>query len=52
MDVAYAISDVRKYVSGISCSVVNEIVGQSGDMALGRIGDRIRAGDVEMGKHI
>ena len=56
MDVAWAISNFRKYVIGVSYSVVNEFVGEfvcsAGNRVLRRDGDHIRAAEVAIGKQI
>ena len=49
MDVARAISNVRKYVSGMSYSGDAAIVGRAGDLELRRFGDRARVYEAEMG---
>ena len=52
MDVECVAPHARKYVSVIPYSVDIEIVGHSGDMVLGRVCDRTRVDEVEMGGQI
>ena len=52
LDVVWIISNFIKYVSGVSYSAENEIVGRAGNRVLRMDGDRIRGAELAIEKQI